>query len=296
MGVEKKRLRVKIRIDSDPNRIYDAITNPLKLGIWLCNRGEINLKLRGAIHLWGENCVATTFPEKEIKGTIIGLEPNRSMRFTWPISNTQSEVEFRIDDHGRWCEFLVFHDKIPANSLMMDAWIIYIYNLRTVVELQRPAYRLDYTRIDSGTVKRELFIEALPSIVFRALTDVNDLRIWFARDAECEPKVGGRYVTGWKDRQARQIGPRQITEFVENKKLSYDWDSPGEGQSGNLVTWELQRIGERTRVNLRHTGFDPSRYNKDYQQGWHAFLLALKDFCESGGQLSYEVIDGDWGI
>lgn len=296
MAIEKKRLKVKIRLDSDPTRIYDAITNPLKLAIWFCNKSEINLKLRGAVHFWGDDCVATTFKEKEIKGAIIALEPNRQMRFTWPINGTISEVGFQIDDRGRYCDLIVSHDKVPPNALIMDAWIIYLYNLQSLLKLQRPAYRLDYSRIDTGVIKRELFIEALPSVVYKALTDVADLREWFSKDTECDPVVGGKYTTGWKDKAGQPAGPREIKELVENKKLVYDWDFAEEGKSGDLVTWELLRIGERTRVNLRHSGFDPARYNKDYMQGWHAYMLTLKDFCESGGRLSYGVIDGDWGV
>lgn len=294
MAPEKKRIKIRIRIDSDPMRIYEAITNPLKLGIWLCNKVEMNLKLRGAIRLWGENCVATAFTEKEIKGTIIELEPNRLIRFTWPLSGKTTEVCFQIDDRGRGCDFILRHEKIPEKSLMMDAWITYLYNLQSLVKYQRPAYRLDYSRIDTGTIKRELFIEALPPVVFRALTDQRDLQVWFSRNAECEPQVGGKYLAGWKDKEEQPVGPREIKELVENKKLVYDWVFPGEGKSGDLVTWELLRIGERTRVNLRHSGFDPQRYNRDYMQGWHAYLLTLKDFCESGGRLSFEVLDGDW--
>ncbi len=296
MAIEKKRLKVKIGLDSDPTRIYDAITNPLKLAIWFCNKGEINLKLRGAVRFWGENCVATTFKEKEIKGTIVALEPNRQMRFTWPINGTISEVGFQIDDRGRYCDLVVSHEKVPPNALIMDAWIIYLYNLQSLLKYQRPAYRLDYNRIDTGVVKRELFIEALPSVVYRALTNVADLRLWFSKDAECDLVVGGKYTTGWKDKAGQPAGPREIKELVENKKLVYDWDFAEEGKSGDLVTWELLRIGERTRVNLRHSGFDPARYNKDYMQGWHAYMLTLKDFCESDGRLSYGVIDGDWGV
>jgi uncharacterized protein YndB with AHSA1/START domain len=294
MAAERKRIKLRIKIDSDPLRIYEAMTNPLKLGIWFCNRAEVNLKLRGAIRLWGENCVATAFPEKEIKGTIMELEPNRLMRFTWPIMGKTSEVSFQIEARGRSCDFVLQHEKIPEKSLLMDAWITYLYNLQSVLKFQRPAYRLDYSRIDSGTVKRELFIEALPPVVFKALTDQRDLRVWFSRDAECDPQVGGKYTSGWKDKDGQPAGPQEIKELVENKKLVYDWVFPSEAKSGDLVTWELLRIGERTRVNLRHFGFDPQRSNRDYMQGWHAFLLTLKDFCESGGRLSFEVIDGDW--
>ena len=296
MNLVKKRLRLKIKINADPVRIYDAVTSPLKLGIWMCNKAEVNLKLRGTIRLWGENCVAVTFPEKEIKGTILELEPNRVMRFTWPISGKPSEVLFQIDDKGRSCDFLVTHDKIAEGSFMMDHWITALYNLQSLLHYQRPAYRLDYTHIDSGTIRRELFIETLPSVVFKALTDQRDLRGWFAKEMESEPHIGGKYITGWKGKDGVDNDPREIKELVENKKLVYDWYYNSDAGAGSLVSWELLRIGDRTRVNLKHSGFDPKRQNKDYMQGWHAYLLTLKDFCESGGQLSYYVIEGDWSV
>jgi uncharacterized protein YndB with AHSA1/START domain len=294
MAGDRKRIRLKIRIDSDPTRIYDAMTNPLKLSIWLCDKAEVAVKLRGTVRLTGSHCVAYTFPEKEIKGTITELEPNRLMKFNWPISGKNSEVTFQIDDRGRFCEFLVTHEKIPDKSALMDAWIIYLYNLQSLLKYQRPAYRMDYGRIDTGSIKREVFIEALPGVVFKALTDEQELQVWFAKDAVSEPQVDGKYSTGWKDKNGKLHGPTTIKEIVENKKLVYDWVDETDGKVGDLVTWELVRIGERTRVNFKHWGFDPARYNKDYMQGWHAFILTLKDYCESGGRISYTVIDGDW--
>lgn len=88
----KKRLRLKIRIEAEPTKIFDAITNPLKLSIWFCNKGELNLKLRGVVRLSGENCVATTFREKEINGAITELDPNRLVKFTWPINGASMMV------------------------------------------------------------------------------------------------------------------------------------------------------------------------------------------------------------
>lgn len=293
MGVMKKRLRLKIRIEAEPTKIFDAITNPLKLSIWFCNKGEINLKLRGAVRLAGENCVAVTFREKEINGAITELDPNRMVKFTWPINGSVSEVTFQIDEKRGFCDFLVTHDKIPEKSMMMDAWIIYLYNLQSLLQVNRPSYRLDYTRLDKGTIRRELFIEALPPVIFKALTDQRDLRSWFSGDAEVEPVVGGKYLTGWKDANGEPDGPMKIVELVENKKLAYDWRFSG-GPAGDLVSWELLRIGEKTRVTLKHSGFPPAENTKGFTQGWHAFILGLKDFCESRGRMSYTIIDGDW--
>ena len=293
MGNVKKRLRLKIRIEAEPTRIFDAITNPLKMSIWFCNKGEVNLKLRGAVHLSGENCVATTFKEKEIKGAISELDPNRLIKFTWPINGSQSEVTFQIDEKRGFCDFLVTHDKIPENAMMMDAWIIYLYNLQSLLQLNRPSYRLDYTRLDKGTIRREMFIEALPPAIYKALTDQRDLRVWFAPEAEVEAQVDGKYLTGWKSPSGDPDGPGKVVELIENKKVAYDWRYSG-GPSGDLVTWELLRIGEKTRVTLKHSGFPPEADTKGFTQGWHAYLLTLKDYCESRGRLSYTVIDGDW--
>jgi len=296
MTLERRRLRLKIGINADPTKVYDAITNPLKLSIWFCNKAEVNPKLRGAVKFSGENLVATSFPEKGISGAITALDPNRSIGFSWPIGGKESNVLFLIDDRGRSSELLVSHDKIPEKSHMMDAWISYLYNLKSYVEFQRPAYRLDYSQLDTGTVKREIFIEALPAVVFKALTDQNELRIWFGADAEIEAKEGGKYLSGWKDKKGNAQGPREIKELIENKKLAYDWIYDADKGVGDTVTWELLRIGEKTRVSLRHSGFDPARNNRDYVQGWHAFILTLKDFCENRGQLSFEVVDGDWSL
>lgn len=293
MGNVKKRLRLKIRIEAEPTRIFDAISNPLKMSIWFCNKGEVNLKLRGAIHLSGENCAATTFKEKEIKGSITELDPNRLIKFTWPINGSQSEVTFQIDEKRGFCDFLVTHDKIPENAMMMDAWIIYLYNLQSLLHLNRPSYRLDYTRLDKGTIRREMFIEALPPAIYKALTDQRDLRVWFSPDAEVEPQIDGKYLAGWKSPSGDPNGPGKVIELIENKKVAYDWRYSG-GPSGDLVSWELLRIGEKTRVTLKHSGFPPDADTKGFTQGWHAYLLTLKDYCESRGRLSYTVIDGDW--
>ncbi|MCK4856847.1 MAG: SRPBCC domain-containing protein, partial [candidate division Zixibacteria bacterium] len=146
-----------MRVHTDPNSLYDALTNPIKLAIWFCNHAEINLKVRGAVRMSGENCAAVSFPEGEIKGEILQLEPNRLFTYRWPISGMESEVTFEIYDKDRYCNLVIGHAKILEKSLMMDAWITYYYNLRAFLKTGRPAYRFDYTHIDKETIKRELF-------------------------------------------------------------------------------------------------------------------------------------------
>jgi len=270
--------------------------NPIRLAIWFCNTAEINPKLRGSIKFSGNNCVAKTFDEKEIKGSITALEPNRLLKFTWPINGTATEVTWRLDDMGKYTDFLVTHEKLPSGAGMMDAWHIYLYNLQALVHTNRPVYRCDYNRIDKGVVKREVFVETVHQPVYKALTRQKELRKWFSETAEVEAplKPGSKYIAGWKDSGGNPHGPQQVIEAIENKKLAYNWlDEVHNG--GDQVSWELTRIGERTRVNLRHSGFPEGKPQKDYMQGWHAYILLLKDYCENGGQLTTKVIEPGTG-
>lgn len=296
MALSKRRLKLVLRSEAPATEIYDALTNPMKLAIWFCNKADVNLKLRGHVKMEGENCAATSFSEKVIQGTIIDLDPNRRIKYTWPINGAESEVVWEVYDKGRHCNVVLTHARVPEKSLMMDAWITYLYNLQAFLKTGRPLYRFDYKRIDKRTVKREIFIEKLPPVIWKALTEQESLRGWFAEEATVDLQIGGKYLSGWKDKQGNAAGPTEIVELAENRKLVYGWNFPGEGKSGDEVTWELTRIGEKTRVNLKHSGFDPERNNKDYAQGWHAYILKLKDFCERRGRISFQVLDGDWSV
>ena len=77
-------------------------------------------------------------------------------------------------------------------------------------------------------IKKTIIIDASPEIVFKAITEPEELTQWFPDQAILEPKVGGRVrlVTlkeihpEWKlERDC--ISEGIIKEFVPNKKLSY---------------------------------------------------------------------------
>jgi uncharacterized protein YndB with AHSA1/START domain len=296
MAFSRNRIRLKVKCDVDALKVWDTVTNPIRLAIWFCNSAEINPKLRGTVKFSGNNCVARTFEEQEIKGVITALEPNRLLKFTWPLNGSASEVTWRLDDMGRYTDFLVTHEKLPPGAGMMDAWHIYLYNLQALLHTNRPVYRCDYNRIDKGTIKREVFIETVHQPVYKALTRQKELRRWFSETAEVEAPLqpGSKYSAGWVNAEGNSHGPQEIKEAVENKKLIYSWKDEAH-QAGDTVSWELTRIGERTRVNLRHTGFPDGMPQKDYMQGWHSYILLLKDYCENGGQLTTKIIEKGTG-
>jgi uncharacterized protein YndB with AHSA1/START domain len=73
-------------------------------------------------------------------------------------------------------------------------------------------------------IKKSIVIDASPEVVFKAITDPQELTNWFPDHAILEPKVGGRYKFGFNKqdnneyRQMDYFPEGTITEFIPNKK------------------------------------------------------------------------------
>jgi uncharacterized protein YndB with AHSA1/START domain len=75
-------------------------------------------------------------------------------------------------------------------------------------------------------IRKNIIIDATPEVVFRAITDPNELTHWFPDQAFLEPRVGGKMKFSFfkTDSQYRQMDffPEGIiSKFVPNKKISY---------------------------------------------------------------------------
>ena len=74
-------------------------------------------------------------------------------------------------------------------------------------------------------------IDASPEVVFKAITDPNELTNWFPDHAILEPKQGGKMkFSFYKEKSQKDhtgtadaFPEGTIKEFVPNKKLSYTW-------------------------------------------------------------------------
>ncbi len=76
----------------------------------------------------------------------------------------------------------------------------------------------------------------------------------------------------------------EIVEIVEPTKLVYTFAFTQLDDAPALVTWELEDLGgERTRVNVTHTGFEgETKTYKMTSKGWKTIMQNLKDVCEKG--------------
>jgi uncharacterized protein YndB with AHSA1/START domain len=115
------------------------------------------------------------------------------------------------------------------------------------------------TKEETPEVTKNIVIGAPPEVVFKAITDQNQLTNWFPDQAILETKVEGKMKFSFyknskrgdqkcgRDRDYFHEGT--ISEFILNKKISYTWkDSYEPDFPRTVVTWELEKKSTMTKL------------------------------------------------
>ncbi len=101
-------------------------------------------------------------------------------------------------------------------------------------------------------IRKNIVINAPPEVVFKAITDPQELTLWFPDQAVLEPRVGVEMKFSFYKNSKRgnqDCGKEKdyfhegtIREFIPNKKISYTWEDSYEPDfPRTVVTWELER-------------------------------------------------------
>ncbi len=106
-------------------------------------------------------------------------------------------------------------------------------------------------------VETEIEIQASRATVWAALTEAEELTNWFPMEAEVEPGVGGKQVSGWGEEKVAC----QIDEWVPNERLVLSNEMPdGDGKLVFKQEYTLSGEGGTTRLHLVHSGFGPDAH------------------------------------
>jgi uncharacterized protein YndB with AHSA1/START domain len=145
-------------------------------------------------------------------------------------------------------------------------------------------------RVEGEAIVGEVWIDAAPERVYRALTDPARLRAWWgSRDVywveewQADVRVGGR----WEARCMSAAGkPSRVhgmyVELDPPRRLAYTWNPSWQETPETTVTFELSRHGDRTHVRMRHDGFGSAvAAREDHVHGWPAVLGWLRAHFES---------------
>ena len=137
----------------------------------------------------------------------------------------------------------------------------------------------------AGAVIIERTFNAPVERVWKALTDVEQMRSWYFDLKEFKPTVGFEFEFVVEHEGNRYHHFCRVTDVIPQKKIAYTWRYKGE-PGDSLVTFELFGEGDRTRVKLTHTGIEtfpktPAYARKNFEAGWTEIIGSeLKQFVE----------------
>jgi uncharacterized protein YndB with AHSA1/START domain len=133
-------------------------------------------------------------------------------------------------------------------------------------------------------IEREVLIEAPTEVVWRIITEPDQMSLWFADRVDLVTVPGAHGYMGFGD----QGGPVVVETVDRPNRFSFRWNHP-RGQEpvvGNsmLVEFSLTPQGEeRTLLRVTESGHElrdwadeeKQRYSDEHREGWGEFLDRL---------------------
>ncbi len=140
--------------------------------------------------------------------------------------------------------------------------------------------------VSADAVIVERTLNAPVARVWKALTDVDQMREWYFDLKEFKPEVGFKFEFVVEHEGTKYHHLCRVTEVIPEMKIVYTWrykDEPGD----SLVTIELFPESNMTRLRLTHEGLEtfpktPAYARKNFEQGWTQIIgTELKQFVEN---------------
>ena len=139
--------------------------------------------------------------------------------------------------------------------------------------------------ITTEAIMIERTFEAPAAQVWKALTDVEQMRQWYFDLKEFKPEVGFEFEFVVEHEAVSYHHLCRVTEVIPQQRMAYSWRYKGE-PGDSLVTFELFEEGNKTRLKLTHTGIEtfpktPAYARKNFETGWTSIIGSeLKHFVE----------------
>jgi len=142
----------------------------------------------------------------------------------------------------------------------------------------------------TNTIERDILIEAPIDVVWRTVTEPDQMTQWYCDAAELDLRPGGRGVLTWNARATgtpTTVGVR-VVALERPRIFSFRWLHPEDAEplDGNslLVEFTLTPEGERTRLRVVETGLaamdwsdeQKAAYAEQHNSGWETHLGSLR--------------------
>jgi uncharacterized protein YndB with AHSA1/START domain len=132
-----------------------------------------------------------------------------------------------------------------------------------------------------STIVIELTIAAASERVFSALTQQDEIVLWWANEARVEAEVGS--LGEFRFRPPAGVLQFEVAELDAGEKVHWISRQGPPQWAGTSVTWQLTPVQNGTKLVFIHDGF--AQVDKPYEQtrrNWEYFLDSLKSYLERG--------------
>jgi uncharacterized protein YndB with AHSA1/START domain len=151
--------------------------------------------------------------------------------------------------------------------------------------------------VNDLTIEREIVIDAPAAVVWRTITEPDQIVQWFSDRVELDLRVGGdgAFVFEHDDTGGDVTAPLRIEVVDEPHRFAFRWAHPDNETPGPdnsvFVEFTLTELGpEQTRLRVAETGLadldwstdDKVRYAEDHRHGWQVHFGRLGTLLGTG--------------
>ncbi len=274
------------KLAATPERVFAALTVPAELSVWFAEHADVGAGIGEPYAFWGRHSLETATRELATQ-RITQWANDVALAYSWEIAGVETQVVIALAAEDEACRLTMshaVHGTLPyprEQALIDDHWRFAMGNLQAQLAGGVGIVLPDFTD-EEPVVRQVVLVDSPRERVFRTLITPALVNEWFgSKDSVIEPRAGGRYALGWSyqvDDADVTGGPSRILEFVQNERLVLDWpDWRGDPTVPvQQIAFDLESVGEQTRVTFVHSGFTRTTDISDYPFGWVWFLSQLQ--------------------
>jgi uncharacterized protein YndB with AHSA1/START domain len=137
-------------------------------------------------------------------------------------------------------------------------------------------------------IEREILIEAPVEVVWRIVTEPDQIKQWFSDEVELDLTVGGEGRFKFSADVSYHL---QVETLDPPRRFAFRWVQPErarvDSRNSMLVEFTLEPEAGNTRLRVIESGFDTidwsderkAKYAEDHSKGWQLLLGRLRDFA-----------------
>lgn len=144
------------------------------------------------------------------------------------------------------------------------------------------------SKMSDTIIVEEVYNQPLEK-VWAAISNPRELGKWYFDIPDFELKPNHKFHFYEPGEEKKFLHVCEIVEIQPLNKLSYTWSYPEISKESTLVNWELETLGDQTRLVLRHEHLDHFKSLgegfsfENFLEGWRSILQeSLKGYLDNG--------------